>query len=817
MRVFLCSRGAPGSWCRRRSSRTKSAFVHRSSDHQRAPTDARRGANTQHGDRPPGAAWIPLAALAALLLVAVASVLGMAPAAPAGSDASAEAFSAARAMTHISAIADDPRPVGSAQHGEARAYLLNQLVSLGWRTELQESVGMYDYGVDGTQNIAAVANVIATKPGTASTGTVVLAAHYDTVAGSPGAADDGIGVGVLLETARALSTAGAPRNTVMILLTDAEEDGLLGAEAFVRERAKELGTAVVLNHEARGASGAPLTFRMSSPNSELIEALAEAPGAFADSSSEASVEALSNDTDFTPFEQAGLYGYDTGIVADGAYYHSPLDDLARLSAASLQQMGDTTLALTRELAGMDLAAIGRGGEEIVTSLPWGLLWYPQSLEIPLAIGALVLAAVLVWVLRRRGALTLPRVAGSAVASVVVLVVAGGASYTVWRLALLIDPAQVSAVEGEPYRTVLYRFAMLLAGLAAVVSLFALVRRRLGAVGLAVGMLVVFALAGVLLAFTLPGVSGAIVLPTLVMAAGAAIAALLPERRTAVRAGVYLLALVVAAIMLGPGVWIGFDIGLNAGPLSAVLLAMFVTLALPLIEAAWPLPDVTVPRRRARIAAVPALVVALTVALLAAGLVANREGATDARQEAIWYSVDADTRVAHWASVAAPASEWSRSLLSEPAMPLEDAFPWRSALWHGPAPTAELSPPTVTVLKDVTRGGTRELTLRLSSRRDASTLGLWVDAGSATVRSATVAGRDVPTDRAKGKWAFGLRFHGAPVDGVEVRLVLDQNGDGARVRIADSTHDLSVLPGFIPPPRDRVLVTPEVVVTRALTL
>jgi hypothetical protein len=107
-------------------------------------------------------------------------------------------------------------------------------------------------------------------------------------------------------------------------------------------------------------------------------------------------------------------------------------------------MGDTTLALTRELAGMDLAAIGRGGEEIVTSLPWGLLWYPQSLEIPLAISALVLATVPMWVVRRRYALTLPRVALSAVASVVVLVVAGVASYAVWRLALLIDPAQVSA-------------------------------------------------------------------------------------------------------------------------------------------------------------------------------------------------------------------------------------------------------------------------------------------------------------------------------------------------------------------------------------
>ena len=236
---------------------------------------------------------------------------------------------------------------------------------------------------------------------------------------------------------------------------------------------------------------------------------------------------------------------------------------------------------------MDLTAIRGGGEEIVTALPWGLLRYPQSLEIPLAIGVLVLAAVLVWVLRRRGALTLPRVALSAAASVVVLVAAGAASYAVWRVALLIDPAQASAVVGEPYRPVLYRLAMLLAGLWVVLSLFALLRRRLGAVGLAVGMLVVLALAGVLLAFTLPGLSGSVVQPTLVVTTGAVVAVLLPERRTAARAGVYLLALAGAAILLGPAVWIGFDIGLGAGPLSAALFAVFVTLALPLIEAARP--------------------------------------------------------------------------------------------------------------------------------------------------------------------------------------------------------------------------------------
>ena len=318
---------------------------------------------------------------------------------------------------------------------------------------------------------------------------------------------------------------------------------------------------------------------------------------------------------------------------------------------------------------------------------------------------------------------------------------------------------------------------------------------------------------------MPGLSGSVVQPTLPVTIAAVIAVLLPKRRTAARAVVYLLGLAGAATLLGPAVWIGFDLGLGAGPLSAALFAVFVTLALPLIEAARPRPAGTVPRRRVRMAATSALLGLLAAALTAGGLVANREGATDPRQEMVGYSVDTDTKEAHWASGAAPASDWSRSLLSEPAVPLEDAFPWSagSAMWHGPAPVADLSAPAVTVLRDVTRGGTRELTLRISSRRDASSLGLWVDGRSATVRSATVGGRDVPTDRSRGKWALGFRFHGASVDGVEVRLELDQHADGVTVRVADSTDDLGVVPGFVPPPQGRVLVTPEVVVTRAVVL
>ena len=252
---------------------------------------------------------------------------------------------------------------------------------------------------------------------------------------------------------------------------------------------------------------------------------------------------------------------------------------------------------------------------------------------------------------------------------------------------------------------LYRFArMLVAGVWVVLSLFGLLLSNgWRAVGLAVGMLVVLALAGVFAGVHRARPVRSVVQPTLLVTIAAVMAVLL-QRRTAARGVVYLLGLAGAATLLGSAVWIGFDLGLGAGPLSAALLAVFVTLALPLIEGC---PATTgrhgCAARRVRWAAASALLVA--AALTAGGLVANREGATDPRQEMVGYSVDTDTKEAHWASGAAPASDWQPIAVDSVAVPLDDAFPWSagSARWHGPAPVADLSAPAVTVLRDVTRG------------------------------------------------------------------------------------------------------------------
>jgi hypothetical protein len=214
----------------------------------------------------------------------------------------------------------------------------------------------------------------------------------------------------------------------------------------------------------------------------------------------------------------------------------------------------------------------------------------------------------------------------------------------------------------------------------------------------------------------------------------------------------------------------------------------------------------------------AVTLVLAVVATGVGLQANREGATDPRQETLLYSLDTDTRTAYWVSPTPPRSDWSRALLTRPPAALDDAVPWAAGepLPHGPAPVAQLAAPDVTVVSDTVRGDVRELTLRLSSSRRAPTVGLWVNAATA-VRRAVVAGRDVPVHGRWGPWSFGFLFHGAPPDGVTVRLDLDGPPKPVALRVADRSDGLDTAPALPTPPAGRVLTNPQLVVTRAVAI
>ena len=82
-------------------------------------------------------------------------------------------------------------------------------------------------------------NTIAEIPGTdpvLKDEVVLLGAHFDSVAAATGATDNATGSAAMMEAMRILKAVGVkPRRTIRIALWGAEEQGLLGSRAYVRE------------------------------------------------------------------------------------------------------------------------------------------------------------------------------------------------------------------------------------------------------------------------------------------------------------------------------------------------------------------------------------------------------------------------------------------------------------------------------------------------------------------------------------------------------------------------------------------------------
>jgi hypothetical protein len=262
-------------------------------------------------------------------------------------------FSAERAFADVTLMAAAPHPMGSPENARVRDALVGRMTDLGLSPQVRRGVGvLQSERAPGRVFAGPVENLVGVLPGRdRNAPTVALMAHYDSVPGSPGAADDAIGVATLLETVRAIKARGTPARDVMIIITDGEEAGLLGANHFFRRDplAKRIG--LVINAEARGSTGRVNMFQTSSENGELIGLFARTAQRPASSSlSVLLYEKMPNDTDLTESLRAGIPGLNYAIIGRQFDYHSATSTPANLERGSLQDMGTQVLAAAGEAA-----------------------------------------------------------------------------------------------------------------------------------------------------------------------------------------------------------------------------------------------------------------------------------------------------------------------------------------------------------------------------------------------------------------------------------------------------------------------------------
>ncbi|MDG2521758.1 M20/M25/M40 family metallo-hydrolase [Caulobacter segnis] len=359
-----------------------------------------------------------LVAIAGALLIAF---LAVQPPAPKPADAPANSFSAARAMRDVAEVARAPHPTGSLENTRVRAYLAERMTSLGLEVRVQtftvpektrEALAKWSKDPIPDEGV----NLIGVLPGRDRTQpAVLLMAHHDTVPGSPGAADDTAGVAAILETVRALKTEGPLARDVMVLLSDAEEIGLVGAEAFFRDHAMAKRVGVVVNLETRGGGGRANMFETGAGNGAMMDLYARAVSQPTTNSLSVLIyDLMPNSTDYTNAKTRGVPGFNIAFVGDAYLYHSPLATPANLDQGSLQHMGDQTLELTHALA--TAPALPPKTEDKVFSDLFGLVTIAYSpvigwLVLAVAAGLLIYAG---WQVRRAGVLPWTSVAGGAV-------------------------------------------------------------------------------------------------------------------------------------------------------------------------------------------------------------------------------------------------------------------------------------------------------------------------------------------------------------------------------------------------------------------
>ncbi|HXX45850.1 MAG TPA: M28 family peptidase [Candidatus Acidoferrales bacterium] len=720
---------------------------------------------------------------AALVLAAIflLSLAGLIPPSPKSADAPPNIFSALRAWNVLRRILgpDVPHPVGSPADDNVRANILDELARLGYQPQVQTG-----FACGTLASCATVNNVVARLDGYEPGQSVLLAAHYDSVPAGPGDSDDGVGAACVLEIARALKSMPTPRHSVIFLLDEGEEAGLLGARAFVDSSpwAKDVRAAV--NVDARGASGPSLMFETGSANRWAVQLLARHATRPATSSIfYTAYQYIPNDTDFTVFKAEGYQGLNFAFIDSEQLYHTPLDNSANVSLATLQHQGQNALEAIVALANADLSILPE--QEAVFFDVFGrfVVRWPARRTWLWALGAMILfAAQCVWMIYRKR-MTPAQLYWGAIVWLVMIAVTGALALILVHLIRIGGAAQVNWVAHPlPLEIAFWSLAA-----SVVITNGIVFTKRAGFWGLWSGVWAWWTLLAVVVAALAPGLSYILAVPAGV-AAVAGLSGTLANRDR--ESGLELSAILplAAAGIVGfpPAILLYTGLGNAALLLIAMLIAVLLT----------PLSPLCADLRGAsglRGLALPWLPILATGLAAFAAIVVPTYSAKAPERVNIEYWLDADSGVAHW--IVQPAS----GRLPEPIR-LADAFqrtdhgalPWDARpAFVAEAPHLEFAAPTFTILESSQGDGKRNYRTLLRSERGAPFAAVFFppEAGIENVR---VGGEPLSIEAARFRQYYnGWNVYSCPtmpMNGIEISFSAPV-GKPIEVIAADQSYSL----------------------------
>ena len=654
--------------------------------------------------------------LGLLVLTCLVVVTERVPQYLSSADSSPTQFSVARARVLVDTISRQPHPVGSAEHETIREFIRAELKRLGLAVGDQRSKATLRMA--GTEQSATIQNVLGVIPGSdPGAKAILLVAHYDSVRNSRGASDDGAAVAALLETARALLAGPKLRHSIYFLFSDAEEVGLLGAQAFVQEHPLAHKVGFALNFEARGTKGPLLMYQTSPNNGELMRAFdALAPYPHANSLISQLARILPNDTDASLLTRASYPVLGFAFVEGFEHYHQYTDSSENLDSRSLSHCGRTALDLARGLGQMEILPKASSDAVYFDLFGRKMIRYPVLLA--RLLGTLVAIS---WIGLLRRELLARRVTtggiGRGVRIQVLAVVMALVVPVMLHLLrmLMIDPFSLDG------NAAVYGWADLLVVTALNLLFYGSAIRQITLRELVLGGLALSAALSILLGWFLPDASAAWQWITLVSLIVWRFEPNIPQRNLLGRVALQHVPLVAAILILSPIVVSAVaDAGPSLMPIALMIAASVTCLFLPtLLQREFPkLYLLSGGAGTAGFALM--LIVTLHSNLSHAG----------PRQNSLIYTYDGPTKTAHLATETLSKDAWvERSIRAGATVGPLHGFSLTPESWRQVvAPDYPLQPSRIEVRDTTLTADKRLIELRIDAPEPARCVRLWQSAG-----------------------------------------------------------------------------------------
>ena len=369
-------------------------------------------------------------------------------------------FSIKNAQTHLKIISKEPHYTGSKGHLIVQNYIVNELNKMGLSPKVENQVAINKW-----RSSTNTANITASIKGYETGKSLVLLSHYDSRHHSSlGASDAGSGVVTILEGIRAfLAKNKKPKNDIHIVFTDAEEIGLIGAQAFIDSSPLAKNIGLVINYEARGSGGPSyMLMETNGKNSQLLTEFIKAKPNYpvANSLMYSIYKMLPNDTDLTIFREYGdINGLNFAFIGDHFDYHTEQDSFERLDIETLIHQADYFTTTLNYFAYSDLSNLNSEVDQVYTNFPFvTLLHFPFSWILPLLIFSVIIFTFLLFIGIKSARMSIKSITSGFIPFLSSLVACLVVSILLWKLIVFLHPSYNDILHGFTYNGYQYIIA-----------------------------------------------------------------------------------------------------------------------------------------------------------------------------------------------------------------------------------------------------------------------------------------------------------------------------------------------------------------------